>query len=93
VLPATCTITSAGTLAPTAVALPAVGSVALSIRSDDAQVRHVVVRMPARSRALTVPAHGRVSAVLRGIRPGRYVVDVDGLARGLVLVGGAPGSR
>ncbi len=92
-LPATFTITSGGGLAPTAVSLPAVGSVTFTVISRDARAHHVALHMPSGMPGVTVVADGRATALLRGIKPGRYVVDVDGLARGLVLVGGTPGTR
>jgi hypothetical protein len=41
--------------------------------------------------ALAVPAHGRATVLLRGLGLGRYALDVDGVARGALVIGGAPG--
>lgn len=92
-LSAAFTITSRGGLDPTAVSLPPVGSITLAVVSRDGRQHRVQLRMPSGLRGLTVPAHGRATAVLHAVKPGRYVVEVDGLARGLVLVGGTTVSR
>ncbi len=92
-LSAAFTITSAGGLDPTAVSLPPVGSITLAVVSRNGRRHLVQLRMPSGLRGLTVPAHGRATAVLHAVKPGRYVVEVDGLARGLVLVGGTTVSR
>ena len=92
-LSAAFTITSGGGLDPTAVSLPPVGSITLAVVSRDGRQHLVQLRMPSGLRGLTVPAHGRATAVLHAVKPGRYVVEVDGLARGLVLVGGTTVSR
>lgn len=92
-LSAAFTITSGGGLDPTAVSLPPVGSITLAVVSRDGRQHLVQLRMRSGLRGLTVPAHGRATAVLHAVKPGRYVVDVDGLARGLVLVGGTTVSR
>ncbi|HEX7622468.1 MAG TPA: hypothetical protein VF400_02775 [Anaeromyxobacteraceae bacterium] len=40
---------------------------------------------------LTVPAGGRASVLIPGLRAGHYVIDVDGAGRGALDVGGEPG--
>lgn len=92
-LPATFTITAGGGLDPTAVSLPAVRAVKFSIVSRDGRTHHVLLRMTAGPRGLTVAGHHRATLVLRGVAPGRYVIDVDGLARGVVLVERTPAAR
>jgi hypothetical protein len=86
-LPALFTITPGGGLDPTAVSLPTVRAVRLAVVSKDGRGHRIAVRMPLGLRGVTVAAHGRAAAVISGVRPGRYVVDVDGLARGVILVG------
>jgi hypothetical protein len=92
-LPATFTITSAGGLDPTAVSLPAVRAVKFSIISRDGRTHRVLLRLTTRARRLTVAGHGRATLLLQGMTPGRYVVDLDGLARGLVLIAGTQSAR
>jgi hypothetical protein len=50
----------------------------------------VLIRTPT-PRALPVPAAGRVSALLAGLPNGTYEVDVDGVRRGSLVIGSAPG--
>ena len=92
-LSAAFTITAGGGLDPTAVSLPPVGAITLAVVSRDGRQHLVQLRMPSGLRGLTVPAHGRATAVLHAVKPGRYAVEIDGLARGLVLVGGTTVSR
>jgi hypothetical protein len=40
---------------------------------------------------LAIPAGGRSSILIGGLRAGRYVLEVDGVARGGLDVGGQPG--
>jgi hypothetical protein len=87
--PATFTISAGGNLNPTGVSSPAGAAIELVVSSDDGQQHHVLLRTPT-IQPLTVPAHSRASILIRSLRPGRYVVDLDGLARGLLLVGGGP---
>ena len=88
-LGATFTIMPGGLLDPTAVSLPSVRALKLAVVSRDGRRHQVQLRTATAPRVLTVAPHGRASVVI-GIGPGRYVVDVDGLARGLVLIGGSP---
>jgi hypothetical protein len=69
---------------------PAQIPVELTLISSDGHKHRVVVRTPA-VHVLKVPAHGRASVLLGGLRAGRYVLRVDGVARGALQVGGAPG--
>jgi hypothetical protein len=56
--------------------------------SQDARRRRIMLRTTGSPQSLTVPAHGHASMLVPGLAPGRYVLDVDGLARGALLVGG-----
>jgi hypothetical protein len=86
-LPATFTISPGGTLAPPTVSAPASVAVELTLISHDAQAHRVAVA----SRTLTVPARGHASALLTGLKRGRHAIDVDGRARGALVVGAQPG--
>jgi hypothetical protein len=67
--------------------LPAVPSIELRVVSRDGHSRKIVLRTTT-PQTLTVPAHGKASVLVTGLTPGRYVLDVDGLARGALFVGG-----
>jgi hypothetical protein len=58
--------------------------------SADGRSHQVLLRTPM-PHSLTVPAHGRASLLIRGPRSGRYELDVDGIARGALTLGGEPG--
>jgi hypothetical protein len=64
--------------------------VALTVTSGDGHPHRVVLRTPTRY-TLTVPAHGHASILLTGLKVGSYRLDVDGTARGTLVIGGAPG--
>ncbi len=89
-LPATFTILPSGALSPPTVTAPARVPVLLTVTSGDARAHHAVLRTPA-SHELTIPAHGRASVLLTGLRNGRYALDIDGAPKGALIVGGAPG--
>jgi len=84
----TFTVRPGGFLNPTAISSPPVTSIELRLVSHDGHRRHVLLLLTTTPHALTVPAHGRASVLLTGLTPGRYVLDVDGVARGALLIGG-----
>ncbi|MGI8428529.1 MAG: hypothetical protein ACR2OB_04335 [Solirubrobacteraceae bacterium] len=49
-----------------------------------------MLRTPA-IHTLVVPARGRASVLLAGLRSGRYELKVDGVVRGALVIGGQPG--
>jgi hypothetical protein len=89
-LPATFRIEPGGRLSPPTVDAPAQVPVELTVISGDGHTHRVVLRAPA-VHVLTVPAHGRASVLLRDLKSGRYVLRLDGVARGALQVGVAPG--
>jgi hypothetical protein len=89
-LPATFTIESGGALNPSSVASPAYVRIRLTIVSRDGARHRVVLRTPT-SHLLTVPPHGNASITIAGLRAGRYPLEVDGIARGALIVGVQPG--
>ncbi len=89
-VPATFTIRSGDRLDPQTVSAPAFLAVRVTVSSTDGRAHHVVVHTPA-PQLLSVPAGGRASILIPGQRAGQYPIDVDGSARGALLIGGEPG--
>ena len=73
------------------VSAPAFLAVRLTAVSADGQAHVVAVKLPGEQRRLSVPAHGRASVLIPGLRAGDYGVEVDGKARAMLLIGGEPG--
>ena len=40
---------------------------------------------------LNVPAHGRASVLIPGLKAGEYAIEIDGKPRAVLLIGGEPG--
>jgi hypothetical protein len=89
-VPATFTIAPGGALQPPTISIPSSFTVQLSVASSDGKAHRVLVRTPA-PHTLSVPAAGRASALLAGLSNGTYEVDVDGVRRGALVIGSAPG--
>ncbi len=89
-VPATFTIRAGGRLDPQTVSAPAFLAVRVTVSSADGRAHHVVVDTPA-PHTLSVPAGGRGSILISGQRAGQYPIDIDGSARGALLIGGEPG--
>jgi hypothetical protein len=89
-LPATFTIEPNGALTPATISAPAGVTVDLTVVSRSSRAHRVVIEASPR-RALTVPAAGRASVTIEGLKNGRYPVDLDGVARGALTMGAAPG--
>lgn len=89
-IPATYTIVSGGSLNPPTITAPAHIPVQLTVVSGDGRSHEVVLRTEP-PRALAVPAHGRATVLITGLRVGRYTLDVDSKPRGGLAIGGAPG--
>lgn len=89
-VPATFTILPGGALKPQTVSSPAFIAIQLTISSGDGKGHQVVVRTPA-PRSLAVPANGRASVQIPGLKQGRYPLQVDGTTRGELVIGGEPG--
>jgi len=79
-----------GRLDPPSVTAPALLSVGLTVVSQDLRVHRVLLRTPSMHK-LIVPPAGRASVLLPGLRAGRYELEVDGMVRGALVIGGAPG--
>ena len=89
-VPASYTIRSGGKLSPPVVTVPAFLAVQLSIASGDGSAHTVLVKTPS-PHTLNVPAHGRKSILIPGLRAGQYAIDVDGKPGGSLTIGGEPG--
>lgn len=90
-LPATFTVRPGGTLTPATVSAPGSVPVLLTVISGDGRSHQVVVKLTPGSRTLRVPAGGRASARFTRLAKGSYPVAVDGVVRGHLMVGVAPG--
>jgi hypothetical protein len=64
--------------------------VLLTVVSGDGRSHRAVLRTPV-PHELMVPAHSRASILLTGLKNGRYPLDIDGAAKGALVVGGTPG--
>ena len=89
-IPATYTIVSGGSLNPPTITAPAHIPVQVTVVSGDGRSHEVVLRTEP-PRALAVPADGRATVLIAGLRVGRYTLDVDSKPRGGLAIGGAPG--
>ncbi len=87
-VPATFTIGAHDTFTPPSVAAPSSTPIALTVISRDGKAHDIVVRS-APARSLRVPAGGRASLLLTGLRDGTYTVTADGGAGEAALVVGA----
>jgi hypothetical protein len=89
-VPATFTIHTGGALEPPSVSAPGLFAIALTMISGDGQAHSVLVHTP-KPYSLRVPAHGRASVLIPGLRAGQYVIEVDGATRGALSIGAQPG--
>jgi hypothetical protein len=89
-LPASFTITARGSLSPLSVSAPPGVTIDLSLSSGDGHA-HQAVLGTTPPRPLAVPAGGRATLTLRGLKAGRYELKVDGATAGALVVGAQPG--
>jgi hypothetical protein len=89
-LPATFTIGSGGTLSPPSVSAPSGVAIDLTVISGDGRAHRVLLGTRP-SRSLSVPAGGRASILVSGLRNGSYPIEVDGATHGTVVIGVQPG--
>jgi hypothetical protein len=89
-VPATFTIQQGGAVVPATVSSPAFIAIRLTVVSADGNSHHVVLLGP-RPSSLSVPAQGQASALVPGLKAGRYPLQVDGVTRAALIVGGEPG--
>jgi len=92
-IPAIFSVLPSGSLSPSTVSVPARLAIDLTVVSHDGR-RHTAVLRSAHGltvHGLTVPAGGRASVLVAGLRPGRYALQLDGADRGALVVGVGPG--
>jgi hypothetical protein len=85
-LPATFTIAPGGTLNPPVIAVPSSLPIELTVVSADGHAHHVVLQT-SKPHALSVPANGKASVLLTGLKKGDYKLLVDGAVRGSLSIG------
>jgi hypothetical protein len=89
-VPARFVVGSGGTLTPPAVSVPAGITIALGLLDRDGRPHTVVLAAPPRH-SFALAAGGRASATLSGLPKGTYRILVDGVVRGQIVIGSAPG--
>jgi hypothetical protein len=89
-IPALFTVAAGGALVPSSIGVPTAVPVDLTVVSRDGRAHTVVLRSPA-PHTLKVPAGGRASVLVTGLRAGRYTVELDGSSRGVLVIGAQPG--
>ena len=89
-VPATFTVRPGTRLSPPQVSLPARLTVQVTVVSGDGHSHRVVVMTPS-PRTLSVPAGGRASVLIGGLKVGRYPLELDGTTAGLLVTGAQPG--
>jgi hypothetical protein len=72
------------------ISVPASLPIELTLVSGDGDAHHVVLNTPT-PRTLSVPARGKASVLLTGVRKGTYVIRVDGATSGSLAVGAQVG--
>ncbi|HEY1733464.1 MAG TPA: hypothetical protein VGG23_03375 [Acidimicrobiales bacterium] len=88
-MPARFTILANGSVTPPTVTIPPQLPVELIVVSNGAAHR-ITLRTP-HPTSLTVQAHGQVEKLIDGLRAGSYPLLLDGAARAVLTIGGAPG--
>jgi hypothetical protein len=86
-VPATFTINPGGAVTPPTITVPPQFTVQLTVISADGRGHHAVLH----GESLVVPARGKASTLIRGLRAGSYPLELDGARRGVLVIGGAPG--
>jgi hypothetical protein len=75
---------------PSTVSSPAFVAVQVTLISADGH-RHTARLATPSPKTIVVPAGGRASFRIAGLKAGQYSLYVDGLLRGALAVGGEPG--
>jgi hypothetical protein len=89
-VPATFKVVAGGRLEPPIVTAPAFLAVQLTVVSTDGKAHTAVLQTPA-PHSLSIPANGRASVLVPGLRAGEYRLEIDGATRGGLVIGGEPG--
>ncbi len=86
-VPATFAIHPGGRVLPPVISIPAFFAIELTVASADGHAHMVTFR----GHVLRVPAGGRASTLIPGLKNGQYGLVVDGASRATVVIGGEPG--
>ena len=86
-IPATFTIGTGTTVRPPTVSVPAKLPVALTVSAADGRAHRVSIA----GAELSIPPGGRATKLITGLKAGRYQLEVDGKARGALVIGAQPG--
>jgi hypothetical protein len=89
-VPATFIVNASGRLVPPVISAPAFLAVQASFISHDGTALTVLIKAP-KPRTLKVPAGGKASVLIPGLRAGRYPILLDGKRAGALSIGGEPG--
>ena len=89
-VPATFIVGTSGKLVPPVISAPAFLAVQASFISHDGKAHTVLIKVP-KPRTLHVPAGGKASVLIPGLRAGRYPILIDGKGAGALSIGGEPG--
>ncbi len=89
-VPATFTISRSGSVSPRTVSAPAFLAISLTVVSGDGK-HHQVRVLTLAPHVLNVPAGGRASTLIGGLKAGDYTVQIDGKPRAKLVIGGEPG--
>ena len=89
-LPVTFVVRPGGRLVPPQIGVPGGLPVQLTVTSADGAAHHVVLQSPSPT-MLSVPAGGRASTRITGLKKGHYKITVDGKAAGELIIGVSPG--
>jgi hypothetical protein len=89
-LPVTFVVRPGGRLVPPQIGVPGGLPVQLTVTSADGAAHHVVLRSPSPT-TLSVPAGGRASTRITGLKKGHYKITIDGKPAGELVIGVSPG--
>jgi len=89
-VPALFSVTSGESVTPPTISVPVAIPVQLTVVSRDGRAHTAVLRSPI-PHTLAVPAGGRASTLVSGLRAGRYALQIDGADRAALVVGVQPG--
>ena len=89
-VPATFTISRSGSVNPATVSAPAFLAISLAVVSGDGE-KHLVRVLTLAPHVLHVPAGGKASTLIGGLKAGTYTIQVDGKAKAKLVIGGEPG--
>ena len=89
-VPATFTISRSGSVSPPTVSAPAFLAISLTVVSGDGNP-HQVRLLTLAPHVLHVPAGGRGTTLIGGLKAGSYAIQIDGKPKAKLVIGGEPG--